>query len=236
VHLLFCLPVVLWLLHDDPRRFGQRADGEPRAAPAVREVDTAEALRTPSLYLLALVYAASGMAVFGVLVNSAQVLTQGAGLSMANIASAQAVAGASVLLGRVLVGYLLDRFPARLLGAIVTLVTAAAVLGYANATTPAFALLSAMLLGFGIGGETDVMPYMAARYFGTRSLGTLLGLLGAAFTLGAAISPLAFSWMASASGTVTLPLYVFASITAISALAFWAMPPLPAPAPGSLAA
>jgi sugar phosphate permease len=235
IHLLFCLPVVSWLLHDEPRRFGLLPDGDGRPdrrldnAEAACGVSTGEAVRTPTFHLLACVYFATGMAVFGVLVNSAQVLTSTANLGLTAVARIQAVVGAAVLLGRVLVGWLLDRFSARLIGAVMTMTTALAVLGYASSTTGTMAMFAALLLGFSIGGESDVLPYMASRHFGTRSFGTIAGLLAACTTLGAATAPLGFAAMAAASHSVTLPLYVFASILAASALAFACMARLPDP-------
>jgi sugar phosphate permease len=238
VHLLFCLPLVLWLLHDGPGRFGLRPDGDSRAdeaqplpAAALDGATTAEAVRSPTFHLLAFVYFATGLAAFGVLVNSAQVLKGTAHLDMAAIARAQAIAGASVLLGRVLVGWLLDRVSARLIGVVMTLTTAVAVLGYATSTTASMAMGSALLLGLTIGGESDVLPYMAARYFGLRSFGTVAGLLAACSALGGALAPLGFAALAAAGSSVTLPLHMFAAVLGLSALALGLMAPLPAAMP-----
>lgn len=234
VHLLFCVPLVLWLLHDEPRRFGLRPDGdtgsvhqESRPTSVPGGVETAEAVRTRTFHLLAFVYFATGLAAFGVLVNAAQVLKDTAGLDMAAIARTQALVGASVLLGRVLVGGLLDRVDARLIGLVMCLTTAIAVLGYATSTTATMAMASALLLGLSIGGESDVLPYLAARHFGVRSFGTVAGLLAACSTLGGALAPVGFAWLAAASHTVALPLYAFAAVLGLSALAFVVMEPSP---------
>ena len=37
-------------------------------------------------------------------------------------------------------------------------------------------VLAAVLIGFGMGGEADVIPYLLSRYFGLRSFSTLYGL------------------------------------------------------------
>lgn len=230
VHLLFCLPLVLWLLHDEPRRFGLRPDGDTsplgEAATAVSALDgvsPAEAARTPTFHLLAFVYFATGLAAFGVLINAAQVLKATANLDMAAIARTQALAGASVLLGRVLVGWLLDRVDARLIGLVMALTTALAVMGYATSTTATMAMASALLLGLSIGGESDVLPYLAARYFGVRSFGTIAGVFAACSTLGGALAPVSFAALA-ASHSVKLPLFLFTAVLGLSVLAFAVMP------------
>ncbi len=231
VHLLFCLPLVLWLLHDEPRRFGLRPDGVTGpvghdAQPAALDgFSTTGAIRTPTFHLLAFVYFATGLAAFGVLVNAAQVLKETAGLDMAAIARTQALVGASVLLGRVIVGGLLDRVDARLIGLVMSLTTAIAVLGYATSTTTTMAMASALLLGLSIGGESDVLPYLAARYFGVRSFGTIAGLLAACSTLGGALAAVGFAGLAAASHSVTLPLFVCVAVLGLSALAFLVMAP-----------
>jgi sugar phosphate permease len=237
VHLLFCLPLVLWLLHDEPGRFGLRPDGvagpaghDAQHAPALDGVSTTAAVRRSTFHLLAFVYFATGLAAFGVLVNAAQVLKQTAGLDMGAIARTQALVGASVLLGRVMVGGLLDRVDARLIGAVMCVTTAIAVLGYAHSTTATTAMASALLLGLSIGGESDVLPYLAARYFGVRSFGTIAGLLAASSTLGGALAPVVFAGLAAASHSVTLPLYVFSAVLVLSALAFTVMAPPPSSA------
>ena len=87
------------------------------------------------------------------------------------------------------------------------------------------AMASALLLGLSIGGESDVLPYLAARYFGVRAFGAIAGLLAACSTLGGALAPVGFAGLAAASQSVTLPLFVFAAVLGLSALAFLLMAP-----------
>jgi hypothetical protein len=43
----------------------------------------------------------------------------------------------------------------------------------ADASTVRAAALAVMLIGFGMGGEVDTLPFLLSRYFGLRSLSTL---------------------------------------------------------------
>ena len=52
-----------------------------------------------------------------------------------------------------------------------------------------------------VGGESDLMPYLAGRYFGTRSLSTVFGWFLAAFFVVFALSGLA--WAATPTGLST---------------------------------
>ena len=46
-----------------------------------------------------------------------------------------------------------------------------------------------MCIGFGMGGESDVRPYLFSRYFGLRSLSTLYGFTWIATGIAGAIGP-----------------------------------------------
>jgi MFS family permease len=124
----------------------------------------------------------------------------------------QAAAGAAVLIGRVGFGYLLDKLHAPLVG-ILTLVTVAlGIATYAVAPSPGIILVGALLYGCSVGGESDLMPYLASRYFGTRSLSSVFGWFLAAFFVGAAIGPTAFASIATTQNSAVLPLYLLLAL------------------------
>ncbi|MDX2274314.1 MAG: MFS transporter [Hyphomonadaceae bacterium] len=229
VQLLACLPIVALLVHDDPGAFGLKPDGESvQAAMTVGAHTSAQALRSRNFWLLALAFTAVGMAVFGVLTNSVQVMTEVAGLTGPQIAMAQALVGVGTLVGRVCVGYALDRAPARAIGAAMFLITACAIAGLAVLDRAHLMLTAAFVLGFSIGGEADILPYMISRYFGVTSMGRIYGLIGACFALGMTCGPISFAVLAAASGSVASPLFAFAALAGAASLAFALMTPAPA--------
>ena len=75
-----------------------------------------------------------------------------------------------------------------------------------SGVTGGAAFVAASLLGLGIGGEADVMPFLVSRYFGMRSMGELFGCVFGSYTLGVAIGPyligVGFDW----TGSYRLPL------------------------------
>ena len=89
----------------------------------------------------------------------------------------------------ILTGWLLDRFfAARVSFALLS----AAALGtwlLSWAHTLPLGVASAALIGFGMGGEGDVTPYLLSRYFGLRSFSTLYGLTWTAYAIAGAIGP-----------------------------------------------
>jgi MFS family permease len=108
-----------------------------------------------------------------------------------------AMSGAS-LAGRLLTGWLVDRF----FGAHVSFVLLA--LGtflLAGAHSFSMGIAAAVLIGFGRGGESDVTPYLLSRYFGLRSLSTLYGFTWIATGLAGAAGPILMGRAFDATGS-----------------------------------
>jgi MFS family permease len=58
-----------------------------------------------------------------------------------------------------------------------------------RAHTAMAGIVAAALLGFGLGSEADVAPYLIARYCGLKNFSTLYGLSWTAYAFGAAFGP-----------------------------------------------
>jgi MFS family permease len=54
----------------------------------------------------------------------------------------------------------------------------------------AVALAGTALLGYGLGSEADVVPYLIARYFGRKHFAALYGLTWTAYAVGGATGPI----------------------------------------------
>jgi MFS family permease len=111
------------------------------------------------------------------------------GATERDAAAAMSVMAAASFAGRVASGWLLDRFVATRVAFVLLVLAALGAFALAGAQTLASGTAGAALLGFGAGGESDVAPYLVARYFGLRSLGALYGLIWSAIGLAGAIGP-----------------------------------------------
>lgn len=98
--------------------------------------------------------------------------------------------GAASLTGRLLTGWLLDRFSAIRVSFGLLAIAALGAYLLAGATSFRSSLVAAACIGFGTGGEVDVIPYLLSRYFGIRSLATLFGVIWMAFGLAGAAGPI----------------------------------------------
>jgi len=100
--------------------------------------------------------------------------------------------GLSVVFGRTLGGWLIDRFWAPGVAFVLLSLPALACVLLAHPLGFGAALLSIWLIGFAAGVEYDLMAFLVARYFGMKSYATIYGLLYGCFALGAGIGPVAF--------------------------------------------
>ena len=66
----------------------------------------------------------------------------------------------------------------------------------------------ALSIGLAAGAETDLIAYLAARYFGMRNYGRIYGLLLLPFGVAAAISPAAFGLARDLTGDYDLALHI----------------------------
>ena len=79
------------------------------------------------------------------------------------------------------------------------------------------ALLFAAMLGLGFGAESDIMPYLAGRYFGLKAFGEIYGWLFGAFAFGAVLGPLLMGLVFNATGSYRLALLMLIPVTALGA-------------------
>jgi OFA family oxalate/formate antiporter-like MFS transporter len=230
LQLLICLPIVALLVRDSPEPIGLRQDGDPIPAEnsgpgttgvvAAEGMTFAEAVRSMDFWLLASVFFLVGLTVFAVVTNSVHILKQTASLDIAQVAKVQAMIGVTILVGRLIIGALLDHFSDRWAGLVVNVLAAIGFVGYAMSDNLVMAMMSGALLGFAVGGEGNILPYMVAKYFGQRSFGKILGVSLGIFGLGTALGPVAYAWLVELTGSIQVTLQVFAALVFISAVNF----------------
>lgn len=130
----------------------------------------------------------------------------------------------SVLVGRIGIGWLFDRFDAR---RVAVAVTVAAILGclMLTSSTPAvFTPIAVILIGLLQGAETDVLAYFVARYFGLHAFSTIYGLLLAIAMLGTAAGIVGFGQLFDIYGSYDVPLVVAGLLLAPAIGAYLALP------------
>jgi MFS family permease len=239
IQFVICIPLVALLVRDNPAPFGLHPDGElaPPALPKFAEPRAAAAARAniatdARFWKMAIAFAVMGMSFYGVVTNAAFVLRANGGLEGPQIANIMTLSGASVLIGRIGFGILLDKFSARVVATGSLMAASLFYFLYGHGGSFGIMAFAAVLGGISIGGESDLMPYMAGRYFGKDTVGRVFGLFLCAFSLGAAIGPYAFARLTEIYGTPSVPLFGLSALQIVPAVLFLALGPYPDPLPG----
>ena len=127
--------------------------------------------------------------------------------------------GGAALLGRLATGWLIDRFFAPLVSFVLLAMAALGTFLLSSAARCRRASLAAVLIGFSMGGEADVIPYLVARYFGLRSFSVLYALTWTAYAIAGAIGPVLMGKAFDATGSyVTLLVWLAGGTLVIAPL------------------
>ena len=161
-----------------------------------------EAMREKRFWILWISIALVSIAYAGALVHLPSMLAA-RGFDRTSAAAVMSVFGLSIFAGRIITGLLLDRFWAPLVTLPILCLPALScwvLMGDAPLSLT-LAVAAAFLMGFASGAETDLIAYLAGRYFGMRSYGQIYGVLYMAFGLSTAISASLYGWVRDTTGS-----------------------------------
>lgn len=175
------LPTVARFIRERPVAAG--ADARTAGA-SVRD-----ALLSGVFWILVVVLFCSSLAQNGAIAHMSALLTD-RGVSGTGGAMALSAMGGASLVGRLLTGWLLDRFFAARVSFALLAIAALGAFLLSGAQTLTMGVLAAALIGFGMGGEADVTPYLLSRYFGLRSFSVLYGLTWTFYAAAGALGPI----------------------------------------------
>lgn len=135
------------------------------------------------------------------MVTSTVPMLQARGLSAADAGLVFSGFGISLIFGRMLIGYLLDRVWPPAIAAFSLALPGIGCLIYLSSTMDFhWLLVAAVLVGFGAGAEFDIAAFLVARYFGLREYGRLFGVHQGLNTVASALAPLLFAYLLSRTG------------------------------------
>ncbi|MCZ2074931.1 MAG: MFS transporter [Bryobacterales bacterium] len=185
-----------------------------------------EGLRSRAFWLLVIALFLSSIAINGAIAHLAPLLTD-RGINAEYSALAVSVLGAASLAGRLVTGHLLDRCFGPAVSFVLLAGVAAGIFLLATATTGGTGLLTAVLIGFGLGGEADVTPYLLTRYFGLRMFSTLYGLTWTAYAIAGAIGPIVMGRVFDVTQSYSSLLTVLSALTLVAAMLMLFLPAYP---------
>lgn len=193
--LMLAFPIAFFAFHDvgdvgrsrEARQVANRA--RSAGTPGLTFVETLKEWR---FWLLAAAFVLISYAVGGPIPNMENILRT-AGFGPTDVVSLAATIGLSVIVGRLLGGWLIDRYWAPGVAFVMLSVPAIACWylaggGLDNNSTR----LAIFMIGFAAGVEYDLMAFLVARYFGMKSYGAIYGTLYGFFAVGAGLGPVMF--------------------------------------------
>jgi len=164
----------------------------------------------------ALILAAAGIS--GLITNSVPMLID-RGITRTDAAEYAGLIGLSVIIGRLVVGFLLDYFWAPLIAAIFLAAPlfSAYILG-SSIESSFYISLSMIIIGLAAGAELDLLAFLVSRYFGLLDYGKLYGALYIFFSLGAGFAPVTFGKTFDIFGNYSLVLNIVAVMSVCSGM------------------
>jgi MFS family permease len=215
-------PLMYFVLRDHPSDMGLLPDGV-RASSLVQKrepligLTLREAARTGQFWLLLAVSFLVAFGVQSIMFNLVPIIKQSG--DPHHLAGAiQASLWASLVVGRVMTGWLLDKiFAARVAMAFLLFPAAGAAL-FAGGTNGPMAFVAAMLIGLAAGAEVDTFAYMASRYFGLKYFSRIYGTCFSLFALGAGTGPVITAHIAQRSGSYAPALWMLVGVLILAAI------------------
>ena len=202
--LVLAFPIAFFAFHD----LGAKSDtaDERRRASAARTLATpgmtlGQALKSWRYWVLAFAFVCVSFGVGGPIPNMENILKV-AGFTREDTVSLVALIGLSVIAGRIVGGWLIDRFWAPGVAFVMLSLPAVScwLMADGGMTVPA-AGAAIFLIGFAAGVEYDLMAFLVARYFGMKGYSAIYGSLYGFFALGAGIGPVVFGKVFDKTGS-----------------------------------
>ncbi|HVF26605.1 MAG TPA: MFS transporter [Pyrinomonadaceae bacterium] len=128
------------------------------------------------------------------------------------------------IVGRLLMGWLADRYPKKYVMVFIYLLVAASIPLLFFAASPMPVYLFAVLFGLGLGGEYLIIPLMAAELFGVRVLGRLMGVVLTADGVAEALSPMLVGKLRDVTGSYHTGFFVLIGMALLGAVAVAFLP------------
>ena len=185
-----------------------------------------QGLRSPAFWIIVAVLFVSSISMNGAITHLSALLTD-RGITPRDAALCASTLGGSSLLGRIGVGWLLDRLFGARVALVVNLITAAGIFLLARANSFSVGCVAAALIGIGAGGEAAITPYLLTRYFGLRAFSTLYGLTWTFYAAAGAIGPVILGRAFDLTGSYSSLLLTLAAALAFAAAMNLLLPKYP---------
>jgi sugar phosphate permease len=203
--------------------------GEKVVAPAGPATEAAtdsilDVLRQPAFYLLALGSMASIGAVGGTTQNLKLYFAMDRGMAQGRVAELISLVLVGSIAGRLLMGWLADRWPRKRVMLLVYLIVAGTIPLLWAAPSAITLRAAALAFGIGLGGDYMIIPLMAADLFGLKRMGRVMGIVLTADGVSEAVVPMAVAALRDRTGSYGPGFALLVALAALGAVAVSLLP------------
>ncbi len=177
------------------------------------------ALKSKAFYLLAIGSMCSIGAVGGTNQHLKLFLSLDQQYAQVEAARVASLVLAFSLVGRLLMGWLADRYTKKYVMLLIYLLVAASIPLLFFASTPGAIYLFAIVFGIGLGGDYMIIPLMAAELFGVKIMGRLMGVILTADGVAEATVPMLVGSLRDQTTTYTVGFTVLIGLALLGAIA-----------------
>jgi len=180
---------ITWFVKDHP-------DTNPQEArQAEDKTPISKILKSWPLYMLIIGSMCSIGAVAGTSQNLKLFLALDLHFTQGQAANIISLLLGSSIAGRLIMGWLADRFPKKYVMMLIYTLVAGSIPLLFFAETPGVLYLFALIFGLGLGGDYMIIPLMAAELFGVKVLGRIMGIILTFDGFSEAFSPMLVGWL-----------------------------------------
>ncbi len=166
-----------------------------------------QATKTSQFWLLSVMYASYPFAVQMVMVHL-KAYAVDFGIAEMTAVAALGLIGAGNITGRIVTGSLSDKIGRKACFFVAYLLMAVMMLWLIKARQPWQFYLFSIAFGFGHGSLVPLFPAVIGDWFGTKSHGSIFGMLGVALGIGGAIAPLLAGYIYDTRGSYSIAIII----------------------------
>jgi len=198
--LVLCV-LFLYDAHDQ-RREAVKA-GKATEMPALPGLSVPEALRSLPLWQVAGATLIMMILTIGFIVHQVPILTE-AGVSRQSASWLASLAGVAGIIGKLVTGFLLDRFRANWIGGITMGMAAMSFVLLLEAFRSPSTIIAAMVvIGYSSGCKLQICAYLTSRYGGMKNFGKIFGVMSSLIAVGAGVGPILAGAVHDLAGSYT---------------------------------
>ena len=202
----------------------QELPGARTSAVSIKSASPKPAFKDASFYLLTLGSMCSIAAVSGTQQNLKLFLSLDRHFTQRDAAGVLSLVLAFSIAGRLIMGWLADRFPKKYVMLLTYLLVAAGIPLLFLGTTRVVLYISAAVFGIGLGGDYMIIPLMTAEIFGVEILGRLLGVILTAGGVADAAAPWLIGRLRDTTGSYFDSCIVLVGMALLGGLAVLGLP------------